>query len=199
MADTNQKKSGEDNSLRDYQIVLDLVKREYASVVWTHKTHEKQAELYTIKYSWLEMANVISAAVTACGIGSTLLTDSYWAKVMATFCSFVSLAITAYYKSFDIKGQSSISKAAANQFIIVRHELLKIIADLYRHERPLKSIEEEYRVVEQSLYELYRGAPSTSKKAVNWASNDLKNNSTYAMGDDEIDGLLPKSMRGSIA
>ena len=33
-------------NIKQYQILLDTVRQQYASVVWTHKIQEKQADLY---------------------------------------------------------------------------------------------------------------------------------------------------------
>ena len=38
----------------DYQLLLDEVRQNYASVVWTHKIQEKQADIYHEQYAKLE-------------------------------------------------------------------------------------------------------------------------------------------------
>ena len=32
---------------KEYEILLDVVRQSYASVVWTHKIQEKQADIYS--------------------------------------------------------------------------------------------------------------------------------------------------------
>lgn len=56
----------------NYQILLDEVRQNFASVVWTHKVQEKQADIYAKHYKRLETANIIAAALTSCGIVSVI-------------------------------------------------------------------------------------------------------------------------------
>ena len=105
------KLGGRFNSMNnEYQMLLDEVRQNYASVVWTHKIQEKQADIYHEKYAKLETVNILVASVTSCGIVSTIFCDNIWAKIIAAVLSFITLTITAYFKSFDIKGiKSSVS------------------------------------------------------------------------------------------
>ena len=48
--------------MQDYQVLLDVVRQNFASVVWTHKIKEKQADIYAERYKLLETINVIVAA-----------------------------------------------------------------------------------------------------------------------------------------
>ena len=58
--------------LGQYQVLLDVVRQQYASVVWTHKIQEKQADIYFKRYNCLETVNIIFASATSCGIVSTI-------------------------------------------------------------------------------------------------------------------------------
>ena len=47
----------------EYQVLLDVVRLNYASVVWTHKIQEKQADIYAAQYKGIESFIVILAAL----------------------------------------------------------------------------------------------------------------------------------------
>ena len=89
-----------------YQKLLDLVRRNYASVVWTHKIQEKQAEIYEEKYRCIECINIFTATLTSCGVFSTFYQNQLWVKVITILLSFSTLFITAYLKSFDLKSMA---------------------------------------------------------------------------------------------
>ena len=55
------------DNTNEYQVLLDVVRQNYASVVWTHKIQIKQADIYATRYRHLENINVILAAATSCG------------------------------------------------------------------------------------------------------------------------------------
>lgn len=46
----------------NHQILLDEVRQNFASVVWTHKIQEKQADIYAEQYKLLETINILLAA-----------------------------------------------------------------------------------------------------------------------------------------
>ena len=61
---------------KDYKDLEDIVRTRYGSVAWTHKIHEKQAEIYDKEYGILAVINIIAASVTSAGIVSLIFTDN---------------------------------------------------------------------------------------------------------------------------
>ncbi len=181
-----------------YQLLLDEVRQNYASVVWTHKIQEKQADIYHENYAKLETANIIAASATSCGIVSTIFCDNIWAKLIATVLSFVTITITAYFKSFDIKEMEKRNKEYANKFLVIRNRLLHIICDIHMKKGNVDEINKEYITIMNELNELYVVAPSTTQDAVERASEALKVNKEYTYTDEEIDNFLPPTLRGKI-
>lgn len=182
----------------EYQILLDEVRQNFASVVWTHKIQEKQADYYRKKYTRLETTNIIVAAVTSCGILSLLFCDAFATKIITAILSFITLSITAYFKSFDIKSQEKQNKEYANKFLVIRNKLMHIICDIHLKHGTVSEISSNYSKIIEELNELYISAPPTSEEAVNLASEALKirNDNTYT--EEEIDSFLPKSLRGKM-
>lgn len=66
-------------------------------------------------------------------------------------CSFITVAITAYFKSFDLKSLEKQHKDAANQFIGIRNELRQIIADIHMSNRAISDIESDYKEIMNRL------------------------------------------------
>lgn len=70
------------DNTNEYQVLLDVVRQNYASVVWTHKIQIKQADIYATRYRRLENFNVILAAATSCGAVSIFADqDSFVLKI----------------------------------------------------------------------------------------------------------------------
>ena len=182
----------------DYQILLDEVRQNYASVVWTHKIQEKQADIYHRQYAKLETANILAASATSCGLVSTIFCDNIWAKIIAAILSFITIAITAYFKSFDLKEMEKQNKEYANKFLIIRNRLLHIICDLHMKQRNVAEINTEYSSIIDELNKLYVAAPLTTQKAVDKATEALKANKEYTYIEDEIDNFLPPALRGEV-
>lgn len=181
------------------QALLDEARQQFASVVWTHKVQEKQADIYTKRYERIETVNILAAALTSCGIITSIFVDALFAKVLTAVLSFVTLGIASYYKSFGIKERAMENKAAANRFIVIRNELLQIITDLHMMLEPADEINGRFKDVMDRLNKLYVDAPSASEAAVKKASEALNGGAEYTYSDEEIDRFLPPSLRGPVA
>ena len=185
--------------MNDYQLVCDLIRQQFASVVWSHKIQEKQADIHAEKYSKLETVNIIAATLTSCGIVGLFFQgdNSLGLKIVSAIFSFVTLAISAYYKSFDPSSKSKENKDAANKLIGIRNELLSLIADCHIQEKSAEDIKERFDEVNLQLNKLYLELPTTSDRAVDRATVALKNNE-YSYTEDEIDRFLVSSLKGKI-
>lgn len=181
-----------------YQLLLDEVRQNFASAVWTHKIQEKQADIYHEKYKKLETINIVIAALTSCGIVSTIFCDSIWTKIIAAIFSFITVSITAYFKSFNIKGMEKQNKEYANKFLVIRNRLLHVIFDIYMREKSIEDINSIYVGIMDELNELYISSPSTTQKAVERATEALNVNKEYTYTDEEIDNFLPPMFRGKV-
>lgn len=181
-----------------YQLLLDEVRQNFASAVWTHKIQEKQADIYGEIYSKLENINILVASLTSCGIVSTIFCDSLIAKIIAAILSFVTLSITTYFKSFDPKNKEKQCKHTANRLVVVRNDLLHIITEIHMKSRSVDEINHDYIQILNRLHEIYIEAPSTTKEAVERAAEALKIDNEYTYTEAEIDHFLPPSIRGKV-
>lgn len=73
------------------------------SVVWSHKIQEKQADIYTKHFKVMETAKILSASLTSVGIVSMIFTDHLWIKIISELISFVSVFVSAQFKSFNLQ------------------------------------------------------------------------------------------------
>ncbi|WP_294002112.1 SLATT domain-containing protein [uncultured Megasphaera sp.] len=179
------------------KILLDEVRQNFASVVWTHKIQEKQADIYAKKYNHFEWANIVFAGITSCGLISTLFCDNYIAKFVTTLFSFITFCLSTYLKDFNLRNMEHQHRVAANQFIIIRNQLLHIITELHT-EKDFDLVEAEYQSIMSDLNKLYIKAPSTTNEAVEKASKALKCKNEYTYTDAEIDHFLPKNLQGGL-
>lgn len=151
---------------REYEILLDVVRQSYASVVWTHKIQEKQADIYSKRKNILDTINIIVATLTSCGVTSIVVNKDCFALKLITFVlSFITVAITAYFKNVDLKSLQKQHKDAANNFIVIRNELLQVITDICMKNEEVKSLNDRYKSIMERLNKLYINAPIVSERA----------------------------------
>lgn len=179
------------------KMLLDEVRKIYSSAVWTHKIQEKQSDIYNEKYAILENINILVASITSCGIFSTIFCDNIWTKIIAAILSFITIIINTYFKSFDIKEKAKQNKKYANKFLVIRNKLLHLICEIHMGNIELSIINKEYTDILSEINELYVDAPYITQKAIDRAAIAIKEKEEYD-SDEEIDKLLPLTLRGGI-
>lgn len=187
------------DNTNEYQVLLDVVRQNYASVVWTHKIQIKQADIYASRYSCLETANILLAAVASCGAVSIFADqDSFILKIVTVIFSFATTALAAYQRSFDLKTMEKQHKDAAEHFLVIRNDLLHLIAEIHMQKEAVNELDKRFHEIEEKYNSLYLSAPSTTSAAVKAAAEALGENKEYTYTSDEIDWFLPPALRGFV-
>ena len=180
---------------KEYKALEDQVRTRYASVAWTHKIQEKQAEIYDKRYAVIATINIFAASITSAGIVSTILTDQTWLKIISAIVSFLTVFLTALLKSFDYQSMAKANKIAATKLVILRDELQLLLYKIRYATHPLAELIDEYSDIQAEVHAVYQEAPQTTDKAVEKAETALKEKKDNTYTDEEIDMLLPEALR----
>jgi len=181
-----------------YQILLDLVRHQLKNVIWTHKIQEKQADIYAKRYKKLEVASIIITSLTVCGIVGIIIQDIFILKIATALCSFGSVFTAIYSKSFDFRELSLKNKTAAVQVLIIKNDLYQLIAQIRIMDKEIEKLDDSFTEIMGRLNNLYENMPNTTDKAVVLAGEALGVDKKSDISDQELDCLLPTSLRGRI-
>ena len=88
-------------------------------------------------------------------------------------------------------------KDAANNFIVIRNELLQVIADIHMQNEDVKSLNDRYKSIMERLNKLLMNAPIVSEKAGKRADAVFAKEKGYFYKEEEIDRFLPPELRKS--
>ena len=179
----------------EYVALEDLVRTRYASVAWTHKIQEKQAEIYDKRYRILATVNIFAASITSAGIFSLIFTDQTWLKITSAVVSFVTIFISALLKSFDLQSMAKANKATATKLVELRDELQTLILKIKMREQPVCSLTDEFEALQKRVHVVYSDASKTTDAAVKMAEEALKINGDNTFTDKEIDMMLPDTLK----
>lgn len=181
--------------IENYEMLEDVVRDSYASVVWSHKIQEKQADIYAEKFKKMETVNIGAASLTSVGIVALIFTDSLWLKLVSALISFATVYITAYFKSFDLQKFITSHKAAANKLIAVRDQYKVLLTEIKLKVDSVENLLARYKELVEKTDAIYLEAPTTTDEAVGKASKALKIKKDNTFTDTEIDSFLPLSLR----
>ncbi len=178
--------------------LLAQVREAFGRVVYSHKTHEKQADICFTKHRWQQGVLI---ALTAIGSGTflaavvgllgkaaltTLVTSS-----IALLVSWMSLGA----KTFKFEEEADAHRGVASRLWDVRESYISLIADLMSGEVSDADARLRRDELQEAAREVYSAAPRTSRKAFDRAKDGLKDNEEMTFTSREIDLFLPEALR----
>ncbi len=178
-----------------YATLEDVVRQNYATVVWTHKIQEKQGDLDQKKYHAMEVINIICALLTTAGVVGMFFESCIWVKLATALCSFATIFCGAYFKSFNVQETIEKHRIAAQKLLEIRNKMILLIAKIQLKNGRADELMKEYEILLNELHRIYETAPSTSNKAVDEATTALFDKQDYTFSDNEIDRFLPNDLR----
>lgn len=181
--------------IENYEMLEDVVRDSYASVVWSHKIQEKQADIYAEKFNKMETVNIGAASLTSVGIVALIFMNPLWLKLVSALISFATVYITEYFKSFDLQKLITSHKAAANKLIAVRDQYKVLLTEIKLKVDSVENLLARYKELVEKTDAIYLEAPTTTDEAVCEASKALKIKKDNTFTDAEIDSFLPLSLR----
>lgn len=180
------------------KFLLAQVREAFGRVVYSHKTHEKQADLCFTKHRWQQGLLVGFTAISTGTflvavlglVGSPVLT-SLATSAIALLVSALSLAAN----HFRFGEESEAHRDIASRLWDVRESYLSLIADLMSGATSESDARLRRDELQDATLKAYTDAPRTTAKAYCNARDGLKNNEELTFTSREIDLFLPEALR----
>lgn len=171
------------------------MRHSYGLVVYSHKTHEKCADLLLIRLSKIKLAQIVLSAITTAGFIAALFGAGPVAAGIGVVVSTVLLVLNAYVKDYDLGEIAQKHRHAAADIWLVRERYRALITDLRVGKDSLEKMTARRDALTNELHEAYAGAPSTNDKAYKKAQEGLQRLEEMSFSEEEIDALLPAELR----
>jgi len=172
----------------------------YGRVVYTHKTHEKCADLLFKRHQCIKVWQIVLSALVTGGVLGALWPDGTFLLTLLTAgLSTVLLALNSYTKDYDLGEVAQKHRHAASEIWVIRERYLSLLTDLRSRTVSLEVARETRDLLLAELGSIYSGAPSTNSKAYKLAQAGLKNMEEMTFSDEEIDKFIPQELRRSKA
>ena len=171
------------------------IRQLFASVVWTHKIQEKQADIYRSRYSLLEFVRIGTMTITTSGIFSIVFIDKYWLKVATAIVGFITLFVNIYYETYDLRQMTETHKGSAKDLLKLRESLITLLTEIKVTLLSEDEIKKKMDDVYSEYFGILEGMKDASSKAVSNASKALKEREDNTFTDDEINSYLPIGLR----
>lgn len=180
------------------ELLLAQVRELYGRAAYTHKTHEKQADICYRKYRWQRRGLVAMTAVSSTTFLATLLGLANGERWGPLATSFIAVAVTAMnlgIKNFKHGEEMQQHRDAAANVWDVRESYLSLIVDLQAGACSMQEGTVRRNDLQERYFAILGDAPRTTPKAYEAAQDALKNREDLTFSESEIDQLLPTKLR----
>lgn len=183
---------------RGSHAVLEAQLREcFGRVVYSHKTHEKCADILLERLNRIKLAQLILSALTTGGALAAVAGAGKIGTVISAVLSTSLLALNAYTKNFNYGELAQKHKQAADGLWLIREQYLSLLTDVAIGEKPIEALQAERDRLLLKLHGAYGSAPPTNSAGYAEAQRALKFREDLTFSDQEIDSFLPKALKRS--
>ena len=180
----------------DCRNILDAQLREsFGRVVYSHKAHEKEADILLGRLSKIKFGQIVLPAISTGGFVTVLFGTGWWGSLVGAICSAVLLALNLYTRNYDLGKQAQEHRDAALNIWSIRERYFSLITDLAIGCGSLSEIQRKRDVVVDELNRVYADSPSTSEAAYKKAQKALKLQEEMTFAVTEVDAFLPQELR----
>jgi len=116
------------------------LRESYGRVVYSHKTHEKCADILLERLTRIKLSQIILSAITTGGFIAALFGSGKEAALIGIIISTGLLVLTAYTKNYDLGEIAQKHKQAGSDLWLIREKYLSLLTDLKMGENPLEKL-----------------------------------------------------------
>ena len=173
----------------------------FGRVVYSHKTHEKCADRLFERHKRIKLWQIILSALVTGGLITALFDFDVLSEYkncgifVAVVLSTGLLVLNSYTKDYDLGEIAQKHRQAGAELWIIRERYLSLLTDLSMGTDSLDVIRSQRDQLNEDLYAVYTGAPSTNYKAYVEAQKALQELEDMTFNDNEIDAFLPKELK----
>lgn len=183
------------------------IRNSYGNVFWTHKIHEKDADIYRTWNNWLKISQIILSAISTTGIvyilfgvsKNTPLQDGCYDCVR--LAAFLSSAISALLlianslsKGYDLGELSASHGATALKLLDLREEYLSLLYDIKARSIGVEDIQHRRDELKERTLAVYANAPRTTSNGYDKAAKAIENGEPF-FSKESLNKILPVELQ----
>lgn len=170
------------------------MREEYGKIVYSYTTHLKEAKIIEKRNNIFKIINIVLSAISTCGLIAVIV--DWNTKICGIITAFITTGIvivSTYLKSSGLEEKSISHRNTAHLLWLMREKMISYLSDFdyLSHQERLNKRDDYIH----QLSNIYANELLTSAKAYAMAQDALKNKEEQFFTDDEIDIMLPSSLR----
>ncbi len=187
-----------DDTVQSRAILEGQLREFFGKVVYSHKTHEKCADILLLRLSRIRLLQIVLSAITTGGLLIGIFGKNDPATILGLVVSTLLLVLNAYIKDNDDGALAQKHRTTAVDLWLIRERSCSLLVDVAMREKPLEKLQEQRDQLIEQLHAIYAAAPSTNSAGYRKAQKALQQNEDMTFSDEEIDTFLPKELKRTV-
>lgn len=186
----------ERNSRNSQGYMLESQIREaFGKVTYSETCHDKFINRILKLDDRIKVGQIVLSGITTSGFVVTIFSDDKIASIIGAVVSVGLLILNTYTKNFNLSGIAQEHKKASDLLWKIREEYVSLLTDfeLLNADEIRKKRDE----LQKRTADVYSNSPRTDFKSYQAAQKALKVEEEQTFSEQEIDILLPNSIRRS--
>jgi hypothetical protein len=177
------------------KVNLQIIRESFGRVAYSHKTHEKTAEIEDRNSKIVKWANIVLTALTSGTLISTIVTNQNTFLYVSAILSSLMLGFMLFQLNFNPAARAEKHRYVAKELWYIREKYVNFMADIINKKLNDELIISKRDQLIEELRLIYRFAPQTDSKAYKKARKALRINEELTFSDEEIDQFLPNELK----
>ncbi|GHF59549.1 hypothetical protein HNQ07_003852 [Deinococcus metalli] len=187
MAPTSQAK--EDARIK-YGNLFEQIRQLYGRTAYSHKTHEKQADLELSLYNRLTNSQIWLSALTTGSLILAVFGDGKTGTIVGALLATLQFGLNLYLKEINLQEKAASHSSAAQELWRVREKLMTLITDMQDKRIETEQVLELRTSYMETLEKVYTSALRTTPRAYSMAQRALKTSGDLSFSESELDHII---------
>ena len=169
------------------------IREAYGRVTYSQTCHDKFINRTVKLEDGIKVAQIVLSAITTSGFVVAIFSDDKIASILGAIVSLALLILNTYIKNFDLSGIAQEHKKASDLLWKIREEYVSLLTDFEMLDA--NAIRNKRDELQERTSEVYSNSPRTDAKSYTAAQKALKTEEEQTFSEEEIDIMLPNSIR----
>lgn len=176
-------------------LLIFQIRELYGRVVYTHKVHEKCADIYHRRMHAMKIVQIVLSALTTGSLLLAILGDGKLGTIVGAVVSTILFGLNLYLKDYELGELSQKHLGVAARIWNIRESYLSLLTDLTTGKIDYHDAVILRNSFQEELSAIYQNAPRTLDDAYKHAQKALKVDEEMTFSREEINNLLPEALR----
>lgn len=169
------------------------IQEQYGKLVYSYTCHLKEAQILDGRLNRFKMLQIVLSGVSTGGILFALFGKSKLSTIFSAFISATLFVLNTYLKDVPLVQDKESHLKTSNELWKVRESYLSLLTDFDMLK--LDEIMKQRDELVNRTSKIYDSQLQTSKRAYQQAQGALKSDQEQYFSQEEINLMLPKSLR----